>query len=239
MNIKNFNVIGGIFSSGNTIIANGRVINEEGRGKTQVFDESKNENGDNVDSIIIDSTFVDVKILSCDSQSIEAKFYGQAYVDGKIEFDVCLVNRELKITLNFSGNCFNSNLQLDIFVPHKTFKTISVKSLSADVIIDEKISTKRLKVKTQSGDLETNAMFTNAFITTTSGDVELSINATEDIEVEISTVNGDVLTKLNNIGQVNLSTSSVNGDIENRHKKETGYTADVDISTVNGDIKVM
>ena len=82
-------------------------------------------------------------------------------------------------------------------------------------------------------------MFTNAFITTTSGDVELSINATEDIEVEISTVNGDVLTKLNNIGQVNLSTSSVNGDIENRHKKETGYTADVDISTVNGDIKVM
>lgn len=72
-------------------------------------------------------------------------------------------------------------------------------------------------MKTQSGDLESNATFANASITTMSGDVELYINAKENIFVEISTMSGDV---------------------RNRHKGGTGYTANVDISTMSGDIRI-
>ncbi len=232
------NINGKIFSGSNVTIINGRVVNGGGTGKTQKFDEKKSEDANNVEKITIDSTFVDVNISASATSKIEVHFYGQADVDGEVKFDVRLVNRELKITLNFTGNCYNGNLKLDVSVPHKTFKAISAKSSSADITLSESVSTEHLKVKTQSGDLETGATFTNASVTTMSGDVELCINANKDIVVEISTMSGDVSTEFNNIGQVNLSTSSMSGDVRNRHKGGTGYTADVEISTMSGDIRI-
>lgn len=229
---------GRVFSGSNVTIINGQVVNEGGTGKTQKFDENKSENADNVEKITIDSTFVDVNISVSNSSNVDAHFYGQADVDGEVKFDVRLVNRELKITLNVTGNCYNGNLKLDVTVPHKTFNAISAKSSSADIILNEGVATDHLKVKTQSGDLETNASFTNASITTMSGDVELCINANKDIVVEISTMSGNVSTEFNNIGQVNLSTSSMSGNVRDRHKGGTGYTADVDISTMSGDISI-
>ena len=232
------NINGRIFSGSNVTIINGRVVNGGGTGKTQKFDEKKSEDASNVEKIAIDSTFVDVNISVSNSSRVEAHFYGQAEVDGDVDFDVRMVNRELRITLKFTGNCYNGNLKLDVTVPGKTFKAISAKSASADITLSENVSTEHLKVKTQSGDLETSATFANASITTMSGDVELSINASRDIAVEISTMSGDVSTEFNNIGHVNLSTTSMSGDVRNRHKGGTGYTADVDISTMSGDIRI-
>ena len=149
-----------------------------------------------------------------------------------------MINRELIITLEFTGNCFNGNLKLDVTVPQKTFKVISAKSSSADITLNEGVSTDYLKVKTQSGDLETNATVNNISVSTMSGDVELCIDATQDINVEVSTMSGDVSAEFNNIGHINLSTSSMSGDVRNRHKESRGYNADVDISTMSGDIRI-
>lgn len=88
-------------------------------------------------------------------------------------FDVRVVNRELRITLEFTGNCFNGNLKLDVTVPQKTFKVISAKSSSADITLNESVSTDYLKVKTQSGDLETNARVNTVSVFTMSGDVRI------------------------------------------------------------------
>lgn len=231
------NIKGRIFSGSNVTI-NGRVVNGGGTGKTKKFDEKKSEDANNVEKIAIDSTFVDVDISVSNSSRVEAHFYGQAEVDGDVDFDVRMVNRELRITPKFTGNCYNGNLKLDVTVPGKTFKVISAKSMSADITLSENVSTEHLKVKTQSGDLETSATFANASITTMSGDVELSINASRDISVEIFTMSGDVSTEFNNIGHVSLSTSSMSGDVRNLHKGGTGYTADVDIFTMSGDIRI-
>lgn len=232
------NINGRIFSGSTVTIINGRMVKGGGTGKIQKFDEKKSEDANNVEKILIDSTFVDVNISVSNSSSVEAYFYGQAEVDGDVNFDVRMVNRELKITLKFTGNCYNGNLKLDVTVPDKTFKAISAKSVSADITLSENVSTEHLKVKTHSGDLETNATFATASITTMSGDVELYINAIKDIDVEISTMSGDVSTEFNNIGHVNLSTSSMSGDVRNRYKGGAGYTADVDISTMSGDIRI-
>lgn len=232
------NINGRIFSGSTVTIINGRMVKGGGTGKIQKFDEKKSEDANNVEKILIDSTFVDVNISVSNSSSVEAYFYGQAEVDGDVNFDVRMVNRELKITLKFTGNCYNGNLKLDVTVPDKTFKVISAKSVSADITLSENVSTEHLKVKTHSGDLETNATFATASITTMSGDVELYINAIKDIDVEISTMSGDVSTEFNNIGHVNLSTSSMSGDVRNRYKGGAGYTADVDISTMSGDIRI-
>lgn len=229
---------GRVFSGNNVTIVNGRIISSGGIGKTQKFDEKKLEECSNVEKIAIDSTFGDVNVFVSNSSKVEAHFYGEAAIDGDVNFDVRVVNRELKITLKFTGNCFNGNLKLDVSVPQKTFKVISAKSSSADITLNEGVSTEYLKVKTQSGDLETNATVNNVSVSTKSGDVELCIDATQDINVEVSTMSGDVSAEFNNIRHINLSTSSMSGDVRNRHKESKGYNADVHISAMSGDIRI-
>lgn len=229
---------GRVFSGSNVTIVNGRVISGGGIGKPQKFDERKVEDCSNVEKITIDSTFGDVYVYVSNSSKVETHLYGEADIDGDINFDVQVVNRELRITLKSTGNCFNGNLKLDVSIPKKTFKVISAKSSSADIILNEGVSTDYLKVKTQSGDLETNATVNNISVSTMSGDVELCIDATQDINVEVSTMSGDVSAEFNNIGHINLSTSSMSGDVRNRHKERRGYNADVDISTMSGDIRI-
>lgn len=233
----NFN--GQIFLGDNvTTIVNGRVISGGGTGKTKKFDERKSADVNTVERIVIDSTVANVDVSVSNSSKVEAHFYGQANVDGDIKFDVCVVNRELRITLKFTGNCYNGRLSLDVTVPQKTFKAIIAKSSSADITLSEGVSTDYVKVKTKSGDLNSNATFANASIATMSGDVELYIDAKENISVEISTMSGDVSAEFNNVGYIDLSTSSMSGDVRNRHKGATGYTANVEISTMSGDIRI-
>lgn len=229
---------GRIFSKGNVTIVNGRGISGGKIGKTQKFDERKVEDCSNVEKIAIDSKFCDVNVSVSNSSKVEAHFYGKANIDGDVKFDVQVVNCELRITLKSTGNCFNGNLKLDVSVPKKTFKVISSKSSSADITLNEGVSTDYLKVKTQSGDLETNATVNNISVCTMSGDVELCIDAIQDINVEVSTMSGDVSAEFNNIGHINLSTSSMSGNVRNRHKESRGYNADVDISTMSGDIRI-
>lgn len=232
------NINGCVFSGRNVTIVNGRIINGGGTGKTQKFDERKSEDANNVEKISIDSTMADVNVSVSNSSKVEAHLYGQADIDGDIDFDVRMVNREFRITLKFAGNCYNGNLKLDVTVPQKTFKEITAKTSSSNITLDEGVSTDYLKVKTQSGDLETSATFVTASISAMSGDVDLCINANKDISVEISTMSGDVSAEFNNVGYLNLSTSSMSGEVRNRHKDGSGYTANVDISTMSGDIRI-
>lgn len=229
---------GKVFSGNNVTIVNGRVLSGEGTGKFQKFDELKEEDCSNIEKIAINSTFVDVNVSVFNSSKVEAHFYGEANIDGDVNFDVRVVNRELRITLEFTGTCFNGNLKLDVTVPQKIYKVISAKSSSADITLNEGVSTDYLKVKTQSGDLETNATVNTVSVSTMSGDVELYIDAIQDINVEIFTMSGDVSAEFNNIGHINLSTSSMSGDVRNRHKEIRGYNANVDISTTSGDIRI-
>lgn len=231
-------IFGNVFSGNGVTIVNGRVISGGGNAKTQKFDERKSEDCSNIDAIAVDSAAVDVEVSASNSSKIEAHFYGNAEIEGDVNFDVRVVNRELRITVQFTGNCFNADLKLDITVPQKTFKVISAKSMSADITLNKGVLTDYFKAKNQSGDLEAYATVKNVSLSTMSGDVELCIDATDDISVEVSTMSGDVSAEFNNVAHINLSASSISGDVKNRHKGDKGYTADVNISTMSGDIKI-
>lgn len=240
INIKNnFRNCSTVTFNGTTII-NGRRI--DGKSKSQEFDEKKVEESNGIDKIVIDSSFVDINISSSNSSKIETHFHGSAILDRDINFDVKVINRELRIKIEYSGNCCNSTLKLDIDVPvEKTFKLISVNTMSGDINLNEKVSTEDFKVRTQSGDLETiYANLKNVSIKTMSGDVELIIKAKKDIDLDINTMSGDVNVQLNNISRVaNISTHSMSGDITNRYiVNAEGYSANIDISTMSGDIKI-
>lgn len=156
-----------------------------------------------------------------------------------MDFNVYMIKRELKIELKSEANSYGKNLQLDVIVPHKIFKEISIESItSGDINLSENISTEYLKLKSGSGDLKTSATFDKASINSCHGDVELSIYANKDICMEITTRSGDVSTKLNNIRHVNIATKSVIGEFINHHTEATGYIANVNISTITGDITI-
>lgn len=116
------NINGRNFSESNTTSTNVRVVSECETAKTKRFDEKKSEDAKNVDKIAIDSTFADVNISVSDSSKVEVHFYGQADTDGDVNFDVCMVKNEFRITLKFAENSYNSNLKLDVTVPHKSSK---------------------------------------------------------------------------------------------------------------------
>lgn len=228
-----------VFTGNNITIINGRFVSCGLTANPQKFDERKEEDCSNIDKIAIDSTVADVNVSVSDSSKIEAHFYGVAEINGDFNFEVRAENRELRIVLQYTGNyCINGNLKLDINIPQKTFKVISAKSSSADFTLNKGVSTDYLKVKTQSGDLESNATVNNIYVSTMSGDIDLCIDATNDIIVDVSTMSGNVSAEFNNIAHTNLSASSMSGDVKNHHKESNGYTADVDISTMSGNIRI-
>ncbi len=229
---------GKVLSGRDAVIVNGQIINNGGIGKRQRFDERKTVDCSNIDKITIDTIFGDINMSVSNSSKLEAHLHGEADIEGDVKFEVVSVNRELRITLKISGNCFNKDLRLDVSVPQKTFKLISVKSSTANITLNEGISTDNLKVKTSSGDLVTNATVINVSVSTMSGDVDIFIDANQDLNVDVSTMNGDVSLEFNNIGHIDLSTNSMNGNVRNHHKESRGYNAYVDISTMNGDVRI-
>ena len=226
----------------NNLPVNRRVIRGNNTNlNKRVFGEKKYENSDQINNISIRSSFVDVKILVSDSaKDIEIYFHGQVKMNGDISFSVRTKKDELKVILVGSGIFVSGDLQLDITIPPKMFKSIYIKSNSADITLDEKVLVEQLQMETLSGDLITNATFKTVNISATSGDVKLFTRAKEDISVVISTTSGDVLAQFINIKNLNLLTKTTTGDIMNCRKIATGsYNADlVDISTTSGDITI-
>lgn len=251
---------GNIFSGRSvTIIQNRRAINAGGMEKLKKYDEKRSEEAKNVEKVTIQSTIADVNVYASETSKVEAHFYGEALLDKDIKLDIEHMGNEMLVSLQYSGNCYSGKLNLDITVPYKTFKTVVVKTTSADVTLNkgvsaqninvhalsgdvtlsEGVSAQYIKVKTSSGDIETDAKFTKADISATSGDIELYIDANNDIDVDISATSGDISAEFNNIGNMNLSTSVMSGDVKNRHREsKSGYTANVDISTTSGDIRI-
>lgn len=249
-----------VYSRSNIIMVNGTIINgNTSPGQFKKIDENKTELAENIDKLCITSPFVDVNISVSDSSEIKAHFYGEGTFSGEIHLNTNVFMHEMKISIESSSNfSLNGSLTLDVSIPNKTFNSISVKTTSGDIVLNNGISTSDLKINTTSGDININedisisslkihstsgdlknyAIFTDADIKTTSGDILLFNAAKRNIIVDISTTSGDVKTNFSNIGYINLSTNTISGDIRNKHKNKDGYTADLDISTISGDIVI-
>lgn len=224
---------------GNLTIINGKVIRGSKADKAYNFDERKVVQAEDFDKILIDASFADVNIVPEDCSKVDVHLYGTINTKGMIEFDVHTEEKELEINLKSTGSYVKGNLKIDIVVPYKTFKRISVSTSSGNVTIGKGVLVKKFKVNTMSGDIKALLTALKTLANTMSGDVNLCIEALEDVEISISTMSGDVTTLLNNIGKLNVSINSMSGNFTNLHKGKDGYTADVEISTMSGDIEIM
>lgn len=272
-------IIDGNIFVGSQVIINGRVYGGE-TAKLKEYDEKKSEEvKGTVEKLTIESTFANVNISVSKSFKVEAHLYGEASLDKDIKLNVQRKGNEILVLTQYNGNCYGGKLNLDITVPNKTFKEITIRSSSADVTLengisaqnikihtlsgdvnlnegvwakylkvhtslgdvtlDEGVSSQYIEVRTSSGDIETEATFTTANISATSGDIELYIYANNDINVNVSATSGDISTKFDNIGHINLSARAMTGEVKNRHKEgDFKYTANVEVCTMSGDIRI-
>ena len=148
-----FNILNGKFFLRN----NSTIVNKRGIVEKQQFDETKCSNFSGIEKIFIDSSIADVNVLVSESSTIKAHFYGEALIDGKVDFDFRIVNHELKIMLKIKCNCYNVSLKLDVTIPKKKFKAIEVKTISSDITLSDGILTHYLKVKSLRGYFISNA----------------------------------------------------------------------------------
>lgn len=229
---------GNIFSGSNvTIIQNGRVlVNGVGAGTLRKYDERKFEEASKVEKITINSTLAQVNVSVSDSSKVEVHFHGEANLDGQIKFVVKRILNEIKIKVQYDGNCYDGSLNLDVTVP-KTLKAIVAKTMSAGVELKKGVSAQSVRIETNSGRVTTYATFTKAFISTMSGSVELYVEAKQNISLDISTMSGSISAEFEHVRDINISARTMTGRIRNQHKGDSyGYNANANISTMSGSI---
>lgn len=227
-----------VVKGNNNVMVNGRILNRGDTEKKRKINEKKLVNVEGIERITIDSSVFDINIFSSESSKIEAKCYGELNIDGEVELKTYVANHELKIVLIINGNCYGGSLRFDVIVPRKMFKRLAAQSISANINIGKDVSAETIEAETTTGDISTLATFNNAFLDTRSGNIRCFIEAISNIRAKFSTTSGDVSAEFTKVEKVNLSARSVAGDIENLHRAEKGYIADVKVTTVSGDIQI-
>ena len=231
--MNNFNFFGK-----NVVIVNGQNVSGGKNIKLKKFDERKSEDCSNIDKIKISSVLANVNVSVCNSSAIEAHFYGEAQIDGDIEFNVKVLRQELIIILEIIGTCLTGKLNLDITIPQKVFKAISITSSSGNINLNKGVSAKQINVSSMSGSLNLNADVNDISAHTMSGDIAICIDAHQFVTTTISTMSGDVSATFNNIGHINLHTKTMSGTVKDNHKTDGCYSAYVEISTMSGNIRI-
>ncbi len=207
-------------------------------GNSRKLEEIRNENGSIIEQIKIEATCGDIKISVSNSSEVVVHLYGEVENDEDVNFDVRVINQELRIILKIKENYVSRNLKLDITIPKKKFKLISASSISANFILEKDVLVESLKVTNQLGNFVTKATFNEVYVSSVKGSVEIFISAVHNITIVVSTMDGDVSIELNNIAHMDLLAKSMNGYAKNFHKCDNGYNADLYISTIRGDIKI-
>ncbi len=230
---------GQVFQGDNLVIINGTVVNAGIGGEKKRFDEKRKVDAKGVDRLIIDTTFIDVNIVPIASSEVEVHLSGEASVDGKLELQAELIGRSYNINVKVKGNVYNGRLRLDIQLPNKAFEIIEVQTESANINLNTGVYSKKIWLKTKTGDIRMQARFKEADSSTMSGDIRVDISAKEDIMLNTKTMSGDIAISLDNIARPNVSTRTMSGDTRNYYQsKPKGYTAQIKASSMSGDIDI-
>ena len=228
-----------VSTKSNITIVNERIIGRKSSSaKVQKIDEIKYMSAENISVIKVDSNLGDVSITACNRANIETHCYGAICTDGKIKFNITTSGNEIKISAKTSGSIFNGDLKLNVLIPQKVFKLISVKSQTGSVELSSNIETEKLKIHSQNGSIETESSFNNISAKSINGNIDISVHAKNDIGISASSTNGNVNVELENIGSCQISTSSMNGSNKNKYNSTGKYKATGHVSSMNGNVRI-
>lgn len=190
---------------------------------------------DQVESIDVTTVSKNITLYKSSGSEVKLHLHGQSNIDNEImEFTseiredklVVEVKRKEMISIGFS---FIEDVKLDIYVPSNFYKNINLKSTSGEITVEE-INVDRLEMKTVSGNIDGNNLYTDfSNLETTSGDMML-----RDFkgEVKVKTISGNLFIDYKELtGKAKINTTS--GDIELKIPEGSALTSIFD--SVSGD----
>lgn len=218
-------------------LTNGKPLNNEDL-SSQTYDEER-EYDSGIDMLEINSEFVNVRISVGSTESVKLHMYGTAASDGEICLVDGLQHHKLKLDVHYTGSTISGDLNLDIVIPSRKLDKMSVHSSSGNIIVADGTDVDYMRIKTMSGDVDSNARLSHALVSTMSGDIHFFIDARNNIDLDITSMSGDAEIGLNNTGYLDLSTSTMSGDVRNHHHQTGGFEAAISVSTMSGDITIL
>jgi len=199
------------------------------------LNEEKIEPLDGIDSIKIDSSFIDVKVTKEDRDDVRIKYFGTMKSNVIPKLEPIINGNELVINLvteNINSyTVIESNVVLEVFVP-KTYKgDFNILGSSSDIFVSD-IIMKNLKVSTSSGNINLNKVNgSNLELHASSGDI---IGKEVYGDVDINSSSGDVTFTINgSTGDYKINTSS--GDVDFKYGYDSSYIGT--IKTSSGDVE--
>lgn len=221
--------------SGKGINVNGNKVEPNRKIKKEKIDEEKIEDMNDIKTINIETSFVDVNIIPEERDDVKVHYNGSV----KSNYIPKLITKKSGNTLYvyakqdasvFSYSVNYTDLKVDIYVPNSYKDDIKIVSSSGDIKI-QKDGLNDLNITTSSGDIEiSNANFNNLTVLSSSGDQQYMNVSAEDSNLTSSSGNIEAKTVAGNMNVVSSS-----GDIRIIYKK---YNNDINIATSSGDVEL-
>ena len=199
------------------------------------FDHFRCYEGGMADNIIINLPNADINVHQEISSKIKINISGAVkLIDDDVRCRAERKNRNVVITLLTKGKIVEASFKVDIYLPIKDFKLLSIIS-SSNICIGEGVYAKTLRVRTTSGMIKSNLTFENAVLESVDGDIDVSFFAESDVKASIFSESGDINLRLANIRKAHIDTHTA-GAVRNYFRESRGYNALIDISSISGDI---
>ncbi len=220
------------------VITDDRIIDENTHKKE--YSELQKCDGDRIDSIVIDTTSIDVYVHQWNSSNVTVHLEGAAIVEkGEVELSTYVLERKLICTIQTQCVLESSSLRLDIWLPNVVYKSISIRGTTSNIYVESGIFTKFVDIYTSSGSVKVDATFVKAKINTNTADVDVRFSACSKVNAKISTIDGNIAIQLLNVRKVKLNAISKYGKVEDKYVGAFGYVASIDASSIRGNITVM
>jgi lia operon protein LiaG len=175
-----------------------------------------------VTNIFVNSGSTDVRIVTHSREDISVQLDGEVSEKMKEAFKLSVAERNgtLKVAVDrekrpsFTVFAINKGTQLTITVPEKLFETISVKSSSGDVQLED-LNLENLHLKASSGDiLVENTASDEIMMSASSGDITAE-NITSDSNLYMETKSGDISLQTNQTSYtLNFEANSGDGEVK-------------------------
>ena len=257
-------IINGKVYHGNVTIKNGRIISENSKDislSTKEIDEIKKEPSNDVNTVYINSD-INVKLSACNTNDIIAHLHGSAITDSVFNFSMTRFGEYVQISVKLertsiscencgemfisSGSSFVINqlsigdingLTLDIQIPSKVFKKLSIESKNADIDVDSSVYASDIYINSKNGDVDTSAIFQILNIDCKNGNITVDSEAHCNVGLEVISKNGNVDVNIRNLNNSKVSVDSKNGRCKNKPNLNGVHTAVGYLSSKNGNVK--
>lgn len=184
-----------INKGGNMTIINGRVISGGCySAEAKKIDETKSVGAEGINRIKVDSGLADVTIAVGSKTDVEVHYYGEVCTDGKLKFDVTTSGDEVNVSAKINGSTFNGSLKLDVLIPQKVFRLISVKCQNGSTELCNNVAAERIRINLQNGSIESEASFEEITAKSMNGFARNRHNSTGKYNAtgDVSSMNGNV-----------------------------------------------